>query len=330
MARTDLSLVANKHNRYELRRKISCTLQGAVYEACDKLSKKTVAIKVASKSKTPPTEAIQCTHNLENVDNESWILQEVKSDGVIEFFDFFEDVEYKYIVIEYVENGDLFSLLERHGVFSEDLAKRFFLDLVMALKDLHDLRVCHLDLSLENVLVTEESKLKLCDFGVARIQEGNCISSCGGEFRPGKLMFMSPECSVLEEFDGFKADMYSLGILLFCMLYGFQPYTLSTVMKFREFYLKKKSKTLGLTSAGAFIEHLDSISELTEADIAYSLIISGEPEELFELFGISKLVSPEAQRIVCSLLKCEDERACLSTLLSHPWTANEYNFSHFK
>jgi serine/threonine protein kinase len=93
-----------------------------------------------------------------------------------------------------------------------------------------------LDISLENVLVSSNGALKLSDFGVAHYQDEKHISTQNGAFtRPGKLMYISPECLVLDKFDGFKADVYSLEVLLFCMLYGFNPYTRTGPTIFRDF-----------------------------------------------------------------------------------------------
>src|SRR5207244_2404946 len=148
---------------------------------------------------------------LDCIGHEIATMRELQSEHIIRLIDSFEDYACIYMVLELAENGDLFAQLSKEQTFDEDQAKLFFRTLAQAVKDLHDGSVCHLDLSLENVLITKSGALKVCDLGVARSALSEFISTQNGQFRPGKLMYMSPECSSLDQFDGRKADVYSLG-----------------------------------------------------------------------------------------------------------------------
>jgi serine/threonine protein kinase len=298
--------------QYKIVRKLQDTLQGAVYEAQQVQSKRKVAIKVAEKSKIQQSRRAGV---LEDLELEVALMSKVTSNGVIQVLDKFEDEERKYVVMEFAENGDLFSQLAKLRTFDEDSAKLYFNEIALALKDLHSKRICHLDVSLENVLISRDGTLKLCDFGVARQQEGDFISTRNGAFRPGKLMYISPEALVAEKFEGFKADVYSLGVLLFCMLYGFNPYTSDAVVKFREYYQRFHSvKTSYEFPVEEYVDYLRSIDQLSVDDLAYALILCGDAESVFELYRIKGLASEQTEAMISSMLTFQKDRITLEAV----------------
>eukprot|EP00475_Leptophrys_vorax_P011560 TRINITY_DN18129_c0_g1_i1.p1 TRINITY_DN18129_c0_g1~~TRINITY_DN18129_c0_g1_i1.p1 ORF type:complete len:237 (-),score=52.07 TRINITY_DN18129_c0_g1_i1:50-760(-) len=168
--------------------------------------------------------------------------------------------------------------------------------------------------------------LKICDLGVARDMSSTFISTNHGLFRPGKLMYMSPECSNLEEFDGAKSDVYSLGILLFCMLFGFNPYTAESTLKFREFQSR-----LASTSGSSFndellvdeytehLKQLQSTKQISIEDLAYGSILCDDADVIFDLYNIRDEVSDLAQDLICSMLCQESQRLSIEAVLQHPW-----------
>eukprot|EP00457_Paulinella_chromatophora_P002212 gb/GEZN01002216.1/.p1 GENE.gb/GEZN01002216.1/~~gb/GEZN01002216.1/.p1 ORF type:complete len:499 (-),score=63.75 gb/GEZN01002216.1/:923-2419(-) len=125
-------------------------------------------------------------------------------------------------VMEHCEGGDLFDKLERSGPFAPHLAQHVFTQLLLGVQSIHAAGVCHMDLSLENVLLNAEGEIRICDFGVAR--RILPVDRITGGTRPGKNRYMAPEVYAYEEFDGRKADMWSLGVMLFVILTGLQPF----------------------------------------------------------------------------------------------------------
>ena len=101
--------------------------------------------------------------------------------------------------------------------------QRIFVQMVEAVQWLHSKNVCHLDLSLENVMFANEKELRirLIDFGMAVEFENDGFIHRGVV---GKRQYMAPEVFAGHSFDARKADVYSLGVCLFVMLTGTRPY----------------------------------------------------------------------------------------------------------
>jgi serine/threonine protein kinase len=124
------------------------------------------------------------------------------------------------VIMEYCSGGDLFEYLIRNGPIPESRARSLFVQLVDALKYLTTRNVCHRDIKLENVLISGDGMLKLCDFGFSRIQTPSALvaTPCGSP------VYTAPEIFQGGGYDGHKADVWSLGIVLFAMCVGKQPF----------------------------------------------------------------------------------------------------------
>ncbi|TMW58186.1 hypothetical protein Poli38472_011774 [Pythium oligandrum] len=121
-----------------------------------------------------------------------------------------------FLVMEYCANGDLFTMLERQddSRFDETTALYFFHQIVQGLQHLHQMGIAHRDISLENVLLDAQWQAKLCDFALSTSTDQDCRECVG------KLHYMAPEVLDGLSYDPVKADMWSLGILLFIMMTG--------------------------------------------------------------------------------------------------------------
>ena len=124
--------------------------------------------------------------------------------------------------MEHCSGGDLFTLNEEIHSYRipEPMLQRLFTEIVSGISHLHSLDIAHRDISLENVLLDERLQCHLCDFGLA----AQNASVCHGVV--GKLFYMAPEVisASSASYDGFKADIWSLGVLLFIMLTGVNPF----------------------------------------------------------------------------------------------------------
>ena len=138
------------------------------------------------------------------------------------------DNTHYYIVMEFSGGGELFDMLDREKHFSERLTRHYFTQIVAGLEHLHSMGVCHRDMSLENMLVSEDSlSCQIIDFGMslrfACDNEGNPLP-----FSPlgacGKKYYMSPEVLADDEdFVGPLVDVWALGVMLFILLVGAPP-----------------------------------------------------------------------------------------------------------
>ena len=135
-----------------------------------------------------------------------------------------EDItEVIYNVVEFAENGSLAHLIRHTGGLGEELAKFYFLQIWHAVKHIHSFGVAHMDIKLGNILLDKFYNVKVTDFGASiDVPQTNGIS----DIIRGTKGYMAPEVSYLlpsETYDAYKADVYSLGIWLYVMLFGELP-----------------------------------------------------------------------------------------------------------
>ena len=144
-------------------------------------------------------------------------LQHAVHDHVVHILDVETSATECRILMKLYSNGELYPFIQQ-GRCSQAQLIRIFQDIVHGLNHLHSLNIAHLDLSLENVLLDDQLRASICDFGLAEMNGSHCH---GGR---GKPLYMAPELYRRKSFSGFQADMWSLGILLFAMFTGCFPH----------------------------------------------------------------------------------------------------------
>jgi len=124
------------------------------------------------------------------------------------------------MVFEYVAGGELFDFIVRQGRLSENDARKFMRQIVSAIEYCHSLLIVHRDLKPENLLLDEDGNIKISDFGLSNIiVPGKRFSTfCGS------LHYASPEILSGEKYVGPGIDIWSLGIILYCLVVGRQPW----------------------------------------------------------------------------------------------------------
>eukprot|EP01063_Lacrimia_lanifica_P001743 TRINITY_DN108_c1_g2_i1.p1 TRINITY_DN108_c1_g2~~TRINITY_DN108_c1_g2_i1.p1 ORF type:complete len:1377 (+),score=442.89 TRINITY_DN108_c1_g2_i1:66-4133(+) len=154
------------------------------------------------------------------------ILRTVSPHGaVVALQDYFEDGSTCYIVTEYVGGGDLQEELWQAGVLGEARCQRVCHEILTALMHLHEKKVVHCDIKLENILLTSRGAgagAKLGDFGLAQ----RAVGPSGLTVMSGTPSYAAPE--VLDEAApgyGAPADLWSLGVVAYSLLAGRQPFT---------------------------------------------------------------------------------------------------------
>lgn len=140
------------------------------------------------------------------------VLKKTAHPNIVRLHYAFQDEDRLYLVMDYINGGQLFTVL-RNGdsVADEKLARFYLAELVLALEYLHDHNIVHRDLKPENILLDEDGHILLTDFGLAKehiSNENRTSSFCG------TLEYMSPEMIQGQPYS-FSADMWSLGILLY-------------------------------------------------------------------------------------------------------------------
>jgi len=136
---------------------------GRVFLARKKRTNDVYAVKVLRK-----TDMIQ-KNQIKHVKAERNILARTQNDFVIKMYYAFQSTEYLYLVMEYANGGDLFSLLQKFGALDESMAKMYIAETVLALEYLHSQGIVHRDLKPDNLLIDKCGHVKLTDFGLSAI-----------------------------------------------------------------------------------------------------------------------------------------------------------------
>ncbi|NUP05945.1 MAG: serine/threonine protein kinase [Polyangiaceae bacterium] len=150
----------------------------------------------------------------------------LQSRHIVRVVDFAEDAgTLPYLVMEYLDGPTLYDVIAREGRLTPARAASITIGILRGLSHAHQRGVVHRDLKPENVvLVTEEDErdvVKVLDFGVARLRDDDRLTGFGVSV--GTPLYMAPEQLAAGDVDG-RADLYSLGIVLFEMLTGKTPF----------------------------------------------------------------------------------------------------------
>ena len=186
---------------------------GCVYLVTHNTTKKKYALKVVNKHKL-----VQTYGNCQLIHNEIEIHSKLNHPNIIRLYNVKETEEEINILLEYAENGNLYSLIQKEKGFSEHKAYKYFIQIVNAVYFLHQNNIIHRDIKPENILIGENNLLKLCDFGWAKeLTVNNRSTFCG------TVEYMAPEIVGSEKYD-WSVDVWSLGILLYELLMGHSPF----------------------------------------------------------------------------------------------------------
>ncbi|KAK6432938.1 serine/threonine-protein kinase gin4, partial [Oleoguttula sp. CCFEE 5521] len=158
------------------------------------------------------------------LEREIAVMKLLEHENIVRLFDVWENRNELYLIMEYVDGGELFHYVEQRRGLPEDEAIIIFRQIVSALLYCHRLHICHRDLKPENILLNHASlTVKLIDFGMAALQpEGRQLSTpCGSPH------YAAPEVVSARPYDGKQADVWSCGVILYVMLTGTTPYNYS-------------------------------------------------------------------------------------------------------
>ena len=140
-----------------------------------------------------------------------------------------------YIVFEYASKGDLFDYINCGSKgFQEQNCKVMIYKIILSIQALHKIGICHRDIKPQNILLFGDNfEIKICDFGVSSFIYGE-----NGKILQkgivGTKGYMAPEIIEGKDYDGEKADIFSLGVLLFNLLNGIQPFITAKIINLEE------------------------------------------------------------------------------------------------
>ncbi|XP_063499808.1 ribosomal protein S6 kinase beta-2 isoform X5 [Symphalangus syndactylus] len=164
------------------------------------------------------------------------ILESVKHPFIVELAYAFQTGGKLYLILECLSGGELFTHLEREGIFLEDTACFYLAEITLALGHLHSQGIIYRDLKPENIMLSSQGHIKLTDFGLCKesIHEGAVTHTfCG------TIEYMAPEILVRSGHNR-AVDWWSLGALMYDMLTGSPPFTAENRKKTMDKIIKGK------------------------------------------------------------------------------------------
>ncbi|XP_014240999.1 serine/threonine-protein kinase SIK3-like isoform X2 [Cimex lectularius] len=203
---------------YELEQTIGKGNFAVVKLATHVVTNTKVAIKIIDKTKLDQ-------ENLKKIFREIQILMKLRHPHIIRLYQVMETPKTIYLVTEYACGGEIFDFLVKNGRLREIEACKIFHQIVAAVSYCHSRNVVHRDLKAENLLLDANMKIKLADFGFSNeFEAGDKLKTwCGSP------PYAAPELFQGVQYDGPKADIWSLGVVLYVLVCGSLPFDGNTL-----------------------------------------------------------------------------------------------------
>lgn len=174
-----------------------------------KVAVKIIRLEKISKSKTTT-----------KVRREISILKSLQHPHIIRLYEVITTPTDIFMIMEYLQGGELFDYLSQNGRIRQSLARRFFQQIICGVEYMHHFRVVHRDLKPENLLMDMDENVKIADFGLSNLTtDGHFLNtSCGSP------NYAAPEVILGRLYMGPEVDVWSCGVILFTMVVGRLPF----------------------------------------------------------------------------------------------------------
>ncbi|XP_055684675.1 serine/threonine-protein kinase NIM1 [Lutzomyia longipalpis] len=194
--------------------------------AVHQLTRDSVAIKVVDRTRLD-------ARALRMLSREVTTLECVHHPNILRLFEVVETLNRVHLVTEFISGGELYHRLINEGPIQEQQACKLFRQLLSAVRHMHNLGFVHRDIKAENVLLVNEDKVKLADFGFStQLSNEPCRTFCGSP------PYAAPELFSDDDYVGKPVDVWALGVLLYFMIIGNMPFRAPTVPALRAAVLK--------------------------------------------------------------------------------------------
>ena len=201
--------------RYEIREIIGVGGMAVVYKAYDNIDDRIVAIKILK------DEYLSNEDFKRRFKNESKAIAVLSHPNIVRVYNVSFGDRLQYIVMEYVDGITLKEYIEQQGVINWKEAVHFTGQILAALQHAHDKGIVHQDIKPQNIMLLQDGTIKVTDFGIARFSRMD--SNTTSENAIGSVHYISPEQARGEMTDD-KADIYSVGVVMYEMLTGTLPF----------------------------------------------------------------------------------------------------------
>jgi len=247
--------------------------------------------------------------------DEITLLQKLDHPNIIKLFDFIETEEVWYVVLEYSGEGDLYELLKKkYNILEEEEAQGYISQLAQGLKYLRQKNISHRDLKPHNILL-KEGVIKIIDFNFARTLEDNdmAMTLCGSP------LYMAPEILGRNNYTS-KSDLWSVGIILYEMVYGINPF--KDITNVLDLCSVIKTRKIGFDHFGISVsdECIDIMKGLLRKDPVYRIGWNA-------FFEHEWILNNPSQYHVRKNLHSHSHSHCMSTS-SIPIRENKYRIIH--
>ncbi|XVE58933.1 hypothetical protein DITRI_Ditri05aG0002900 [Diplodiscus trichospermus] len=202
--------------RYEVGRLLGQGTFAKVYYARSIQSNQSVAIKVIDKEK------VRRAGLINQIKREISVMRIARHPNIVQLYEVMATKTKIYFAMEYCKGGELFDKVAK-GKLKEDVARKYFIQLINAVDFCHSRGIYHRDIKPENLLLDESENLKVSDFGLSALaeskhQDGLLHTICGTP------AYVSPEVLNRKGYDGAAADIWSCGVVLYVLLAGYLPF----------------------------------------------------------------------------------------------------------
>ncbi len=203
--------------RYEMRELIGVGGMAYVYKAYDCIDDRTVAVKILK------DEFLNNEEFTRRFRNESKAIAILNHPNIVKVLDVGFGEHLQYIVMEYIDGITLKEYLDQRKDIRWKEAVHFTVQILRALQHAHDKGIVHRDIKPQNIMLLSDGTIKVTDFGIARLSRNELRATIDGEKAIGSVHYISPEQARGEITDE-KADLYSVGVVLYEMLTGRLPF----------------------------------------------------------------------------------------------------------
>jgi serine/threonine protein kinase len=213
--------VPEKIGRYEIKGELGRGGFATVYRAYDPRFEREVAIKFL------PPELIHSDPQFRlRFEREAKIIAQLEHPAIVPVYDVGEENNQPYFVMRYMNGGSLSERIKARTYTIEETVK-IIEQLAPGLDEAHSKGIVHRDLKPANILFTNKNVPLISDFGIAKFSQGEAAGNMTGSAIIGTPAYMAPEQASGEAVDG-RADIYALGVILYEMVTGQQPYKADT------------------------------------------------------------------------------------------------------
>ena len=187
---------------------------GEVWKVNHKKTNEIYVIKVLDKERSKLLKII------DHLNLEIEIMYKLHHPHIIQLINHFEDDDNFFMIMPYASRGQLYTLLKQNTKFDQKMTSQFLREIISAVKYLHEHNIIHRDIKPENILLDQNYRIKLCDFGWSNY----CSPNEKRKTFCGTREYISPEMIKKLPHDH-RVDIWSIGVLLFECLAGYPPFT---------------------------------------------------------------------------------------------------------